>query len=173
MNIRVSQISGDFDSAFRPLRLRAIRTEGNYFGWPYEDEAALSREDWNQKYCTPEGRVFFGVFVDDQLCGITAVTTWDGDITGKTALWSMTYLAPEHRGHGIATYFYKAREDYTRQHYDEVVMFIRDGNDRSEGIHKKHGALFWKSEEMQWNGKNRALWRWYRLHLKQGHELAA
>lgn len=173
MTVTVTQISGGFHTPFRPLRLHAIKSEPDYFGWAYEDEAALPPTEWDKKYCEPEGRVIFGAFADNKLVGYTATTTWSGDNTGKTALWSMTYLLPAYRHTGAAKAFYAAREEFCRHKYDQAVMFIRDGNEHSASIHRKRGAVFWKSEQMSWNGKNPALWHWYRVQLAQQKSLAA
>jgi predicted GNAT superfamily acetyltransferase len=98
----VCQIDPGYGSAFRALRLESIRTEPEFLGWPYEDEAALAADAWNRKYRDPAGRVVFGAFAGDQLVGIMAVTTWTGDPAGRTALWNMTYVKPEYRHRKMA-----------------------------------------------------------------------
>ena len=161
MTLIVGQISCSFGSPFRALRLNAIKSEGEFFGWSYEDEKALTPNQWNKKYCFPRGRVVFGAQENNQLLGYMAVTEWEGDPTGKTALWSMTYLKPEYRRKGIAKTLYNAREEFTKRHYEKAVFFIKDGNERSAEIHTKNGAEYLRPERMAWNGKNEGLWHWY------------
>lgn len=152
-------------SAFRALRLHALKTEGEKLGPRYEDEVRMSKEEWEARVTpTPDMR-YFGLFDAQKLVGAMRAAPWDGDQSGQTALWGGAYVLPPYRGQRLAKPLYEAREVWTRTRYKAAVLFIKADNDRSADIHKKHGAEYLKSEDMAWPGRPAEKWDWYRIPL--------
>jgi hypothetical protein len=77
-------------SAFRAIRLQALQTEPRFLGVPYEDEAAHTMQQWQERCTETPGNCFFGLFHGRQLVGTVGAVQWDEDPSGKTALWNFT-----------------------------------------------------------------------------------
>lgn len=153
-------------SAFRAIRLEALKTEPVYLGVPYEDEAGHSPQYWRDRCAETDEQCCFGVFDCRNLVGIVTAERWKEDASGLTALWKSAYLEPDYRGQGIAELMYRAREDWTRQRFARAVFFIRDGNRRSTEIHVKNGARYLFTRQMQWGNRPLAPWHWYEKPLR-------
>ena len=153
----------DDAAAFRVLRLETLQYYGEIFANYHEEMKKKPFEFWRD-FCMPtKDKSLFGLFILDKLMGVMGAQKWDEDKTGKTALWSYSYLRPEYRGRGLAASLYKARENWTREHsnYDRAVFYIRDGNNRSRSIHERHEAHYLYTKEMNWYDGPKATWHWF------------
>jgi RimJ/RimL family protein N-acetyltransferase len=97
----------------RRVRLEALQSEPGAFHSNYAAEAGRTDEDWQRLIVTPAQRLF-GLFVEGALVGITAVLTDRDDPSGRTALFGMSYIQPEHRGRGHAALLHRARLKWAR-----------------------------------------------------------
>src|ERR1700761_6565851 len=91
--------------AVRQMRLEALRSAPGLYALSYDEVAAWSAEYWQGEIKGEEQRIV-GLFDRRELIGITAVFTWRGDKSGKTALLAMSYITPEYRGRGLARKLY-------------------------------------------------------------------
>jgi len=103
------------------LRPPALRDHPEAFGQPYEEAAALSAIDVQRTFET------FWDFEDNQVFGAVATDGTDGNVVGMTGvagwnrpktrhrmdIWGV-YVAPEHRGHGIADRLLEAAIEHAR-----------------------------------------------------------
>jgi len=96
-----------------------------------------------------------------------AVSKWDQDQTGHTALWGSVYLKPEYRGKHAAAPLYETRTAWTKANnqFKQAVFFIRDGNTRSTEIQVKQGAQYMYSAPMRWANGQVATANWYKIDL--------
>ncbi len=97
----------------RRLRLEALQSDPGLFFSSHAAELDRPPDDWRRLVSTPSQCVF-GIFVDGELVGITAVFTHRDDATGQSALLGMSYLRAEHRGKGLARLLYDRRLDWIR-----------------------------------------------------------
>lgn len=138
-------------SAFRELRLHALRTEPGVFASSYAAESPLDEAEWRRR-TTGEDRQTFGAFDGERLVGITGVVTARDDPSGETAMLVMSYLLPEYRGRGLASAFYEARLAWLRERprYTCVVVSHRHSNEPSRRANQRFGFVPVASVPTQW-----------------------
>ena len=73
-NLSVRQLGKGDAAAFRAIRLRALREEGEKFGPTFEAEAGLPYEEWVNRVTPTEDTRIFGLFDGEDLAGIMRVT---------------------------------------------------------------------------------------------------
>jgi hypothetical protein len=178
-NLSVRELGPDNASAFRALRLHALKTEGELFGPTYENEVALSHDEWVARVTpTPDIRVF-GLFDNDRngmLAGFMRAGPWnkpDEDPSGQTALWGQAYVLPSYRnrrdedGQKLSAPLYAARAAWTQTRYKAAVTFIREDNERSQAPHVKHGAELAFKRIIPWPNREPVSWNFYRVEFTQ------
>jgi RimJ/RimL family protein N-acetyltransferase len=107
-------VEGDW-RALRDLRLHALRTEPGMYFSSLEAEFAHSEAQWRTLAANLDDRQrVFGLFEGEVLIGITAVFTYNGDPSERTAVFGMSYVRPEYRGQGHAQLYYEARFAWVR-----------------------------------------------------------
>jgi RimJ/RimL family protein N-acetyltransferase len=154
-------------TAFRTLRLETLQFYGEIFA-NYRQEMEKKPLEFWREFCTETGdRCLFGLFILGKLTGVMGAQKWDEDNTGKTTLWSYSYLRPEYRGRGLAASLYQSREKWTKENsrFERAVFYIREESLRSRQIHEKHGAHYLYTKQMQWYDGPWAPWRWYEKQL--------
>jgi len=147
------------------LRLEALQNEGELFGPLFETEDKLTDADWKAR-ASPSGKsTVFGLFDNNKLVGMMTAKPWEGDPSGRTVLWCQAYVSPSYRGNKYAKPLYMAREEWSRERYDEAVCFIHELNKHSQEIHERNGAVRVRSEIMHWPGRSPSNWHWYSKKL--------
>lgn len=159
--------------AFKAIRLQALTTDNDFIGIPYDQEAAMTDDQWEKRVTPTADMRYFGLFNHGDLIGMMRCALWDEDTSGRTALWGGAYIKPEYRGQGLAKPLYMARAKWSATRYDNAVMYIKEDNARSAGIHLANGAEFAFSRVMERPDRPPALWHWYRVQLAQQKSLAA
>jgi ribosomal protein S18 acetylase RimI-like enzyme len=104
-------------TAYRSLRLQALRDHPEAFGASYEDEVARSLEVTARRLDGgPLNRVF-GAFVGDDLVGTAGFIIPDGSAKSRhKGLLVGVHVAPAHRGHGLGRALVTAVIDHARAH---------------------------------------------------------
>ena len=171
-NLSVRQLGRGDAHAFRVIRLKALKEEGEKFGPTFESEAGLSEEEWEKRVTPTEDTRVFGLFDGEDLVGIVRVTQWDEDPSGKTALWGQAYVLPQYRGRRdengekFTASLYAGRADFTfEQHprYTSAVTFIRQDNTVSQDALSKYEKESMPSRLMNWPGREPVMWNFYRI----------
>ncbi|MER2519935.1 MAG: GNAT family N-acetyltransferase [Bdellovibrionales bacterium] len=153
----------------KKIRLEALENDGRYFATSYEEEKSYSDAQWRQWIAESPENCVIGVFVGDELVGITTVTKWEEDVTGKTAKFGRSYIRPDSRGQGLANLLYQKRMDWAKQQrrYTSAVVFHRDGNELSKHINTKFGAKYYFTRPMRWANGETADAHWYKTLLAE------
>lgn len=86
----------------RQLRLDALVQAPESFGSSYEEEHTLTLEDIRERISPGDDGAMFGAYVEDTLAGMVGVGRQRKlKMRHKAHIWSL-YVAPPHRGHGLA-----------------------------------------------------------------------
>jgi ribosomal protein S18 acetylase RimI-like enzyme len=90
--------------AFWALRLRAVTDHPAAFGWTPEEVCALSGEERDRRFRADwiAGGVMLGAFVDGGLVGTLGLSPEARTKMRHRASIRAVYVAPEHRGRGVA-----------------------------------------------------------------------
>jgi RimJ/RimL family protein N-acetyltransferase len=128
--------------AVRQMRLEALRSSPGLYALPYDEVAAWTAEYWQAEIKGDDHRIF-GLFDRKELIGITAVFTWRGDATGKTALLAMSYITPEYRGRGLSRKLYEARLNWIieQPQFKRAIVGHRASNEISRRANQRHGFV--------------------------------
>lgn len=104
-------------TAYRSLRLQALRDHPEAFGASYEDEVARSLEMTARRLDGgPLNRVF-GAFAGDDLVGTAGFIVPDRSLKScHKGLLVGVHVAPAHRGHGLGRALVTAVIDHARAH---------------------------------------------------------
>jgi RimJ/RimL family protein N-acetyltransferase len=137
--------------AFRDFRLDSLKAAPGVFAMTFDEAAIWSPEDWQAETQGPDHQVF-GLFDDSRLIGITAVFTYRGDPTGRTALLAMSFILPPYRGRGLSRHFYDARLAYIRAQprFRRVLVSHRESNEVSRRANQQHGFVRTASAPHTW-----------------------
>jgi GNAT superfamily N-acetyltransferase len=153
---------------FRAMRLHALQTEPGYFLMSYAQEAAQPDEHWRAELIGSEKQQVFGLYDDARLIGITAAFTWRLDPSGATALFAMSYILPEYRGHGYSRLLYESRVAWVREHaqFEKIVVSHRASNAVSGKANRPFGFEYVRTESKNWPDGTTEDERIYELRLK-------
>ncbi len=127
-------------SSLRDIRLGALRSDPGVFLSTYEAERTKADEEWRVLAGGDERQQLFGLFDDEMLAGITAVFTDRRDPLEETALFAMSYIAPEYRGRGLSRLFYETRLDWVRA--QGRFMRVRVSHRRSNEVSRRANQHF-------------------------------
>lgn len=131
--------TGDVD-VYRGVRLRALRDSPSAFGSTYAAEALRPRSEWLMRAsaaATGDARVTFLAFDGDECVGLAG--GYDDDLGADKQLISM-WVAPSHRGKGIATELIDAVLAWAGGAGARTVgLWVTRGNDRALRFYEKAG----------------------------------
>lgn len=145
--------SNEIDTYKAFLRFGLINDEENFRITPLDD--------LNESFPTRDTDDSFtlGVYDQDQLAGVVSFER-DGKnrekLRHKGILFRM-YVAPEHRGKGIAGLLLEAVIERVRNIPDieQINLTVVDNNDRAKTLYEKYGFITFASEKnaIKWKGK--------------------
>ncbi len=143
-------------TAFRAARLRALSLHPGFYCGTLVDAEQRTPEEW-QEMLDGHGKQIFGLFDGDTLIGITAVFTCREDPSGRTGVFAMSFIEPEHRGKGYADLYYKARIDFGLKHlpWTRLCVSHRADNEPSRRAILRHGFTFTGRAAKDWPDGNR------------------
>jgi GNAT superfamily N-acetyltransferase len=121
-------------SAFRDIRLAALRDAPEAFGSTAEDAEQLEEAEWRRRLAR---RAVFTAEVASQRLGLAAGIA--GDQPGEAELISM-WIAPAWRGHGVGDRLVDAVLAWAEgEGFTTVRLWVAQGNARAEALYARHG----------------------------------
>jgi RimJ/RimL family protein N-acetyltransferase len=167
MNFSIRQLTADDWRAFEQVRLKALETDPMVFGSSYAKESQFTETDWRSRLEADDSAVFM-LFADETPIGITGVSVFSDDPTGKTAILWGSWLEPQFRGKGLSELIYKARIDWAkaRPTVERIIVSHRASNVSSKFANQKHGFTYTRTHEKVWTDGATEDEVCYELYLK-------
>lgn len=110
-------LRADDATAYRKLRLQALRDHPEAFGASHEDEAARSLDMTARRLDGGPLNCVFGAFAGDDLVGTAGFIVPDRSLKScHKGLLVGVHVAPAHRGHGLGRALVTAVIDHARAH---------------------------------------------------------
>lgn len=150
------------------IRLAALINDPDVFGSSYEEEASKTEAHWRDQL-TEMNSAIFGVFDGESCVGMTGVSIYRDDPSGKTAILWGSWLEPEFRGKGLSKLLYEPRMEWARNHpaCEKIIVSHRASNQASKRANQKFGFTFTKKVNKQWHDGTREDELFYELRLKK------
>ena len=121
-------------SAFRDIRLAALRDAPDAFGSTAEDADKLDEAEWRRRLTQ---RAVFLAEVSNMPVGLAAGIA--GDQPGEAELISM-WVAPAWRRRGVGDRLVEAVVAWAiGDGFTTIYLWVAEGNDRGEGLYARHG----------------------------------
>jgi RimJ/RimL family protein N-acetyltransferase len=127
------------------LRLRSLKEHPEAFGASVEEsDADLEQIAEQLTQGRPDSGVM-GIFLKDELVGITSINRHPRPKTRHRAYIGAMYVLPEHRGQGLARYLLRDTLDYlkTQPGIEDVVLAVTSGNETARKIYRDVGFQTW------------------------------
>ncbi|MCB9686184.1 MAG: GNAT family N-acetyltransferase [Alphaproteobacteria bacterium] len=135
-------------SAYREIRLEALRTDPGVFSSDHGREQARPEDHWRARLADERVGIF-GVQVDGAWVGMTGVVQ-SSENPDAAVLWG-SWLRPEWRRRGLSVAMYVARFAWARgRGLTRVLVSHREGNTASASANQKHGFERVREELREW-----------------------
>ncbi|TEA79810.1 GNAT family N-acetyltransferase [Allopusillimonas ginsengisoli] len=121
---------------FREIRLTALKKAPEMFGSTYEVEARRPLEAFADRVSNV---VAFGAYVDGKIVGLSVFKQEDGPKDTHKAQITGVFVEPELRAQGVASGLLQAAIDYGRDHVEQIMLTVVEGNEAAIALYKKHG----------------------------------
>ena len=147
----VRALSADEWQRFRDLRLQALLAAPGVYGTRHADAVQRSEAQWRTTV-SGSANQSFGLFVQDELVGITSVFQWPEDSSGTTAVLASSFILPAHRGRGLTRLLFAARLQWISAHggFNRVVVAHRQSNEPSRRAILRHGFVPFRRRTHDW-----------------------
>jgi GNAT superfamily N-acetyltransferase len=107
----------------------------------------------------------FGVYCDNEMVGITAITIHDRE-KPHDAYLSQSFIRQPHRGKGLSKMLYEARLQWARTHnVHRLVVGHKETNQVSKNANQNFGFTYTHSESRLWPDGSTADMLYYELAL--------
>lgn len=136
----------------KKIRLKALKSDPLVFGSNYEYESQFAETDWRSRLQAEDSAIFM-LFAKETPIGMTGVSVFWDDETGKTAIFWGSWLAPDFRGKGLSKLMYETRIEWARAHptVRRIIVSHRASNVASKYANQKHGFVFTRTHEKVWS----------------------
>lgn len=126
-------------SAYRTLRLRALREHPEAFTTTYE-EAERQPLAFSEERLGSTGQRFWGAFEGGRLCGAVGLDFGSRARTRHKATLVAMYVAPEHAGRGLGQALVGALlADARASGLEMVVLTVTEGNGSATKLYERAG----------------------------------
>ena len=168
MSISIRQLTENDWRQLSQGRLKALQADPKVFGSTYELESKFTEDDWRSRLQSDDSAIFM-LFADDAPIGMTGVSVFRDDPTGKTAIFWGSWLEPDFRGRGLSDLMYKNRIDWATNHpgIERIIVSHRASNLASKYANQKHGFAFTRNHEKVWADGLTENEVCYELYVKQ------
>lgn len=160
----IKQLELNDVSAYKDMRLEALRLEPGMFCSSYEKEVAFGDEIWLNRLSNKDA-AHFGLYADEELIGITGIIK-DSAQEGNADL-IQSYIREGHRGKKLSRMFYEARLDWARKNdVKRVIVGHRLSNSISKAANQHYGFVYTKQEARDWPDGTSEEILYYELELR-------
>jgi RimJ/RimL family protein N-acetyltransferase len=151
MSISIRQLTEEDWRLYSAIRLKALRSDPMVFGSNYETESKYTETDWRRRLQSNDSAIFM-VFAHETPIGMTGVSVWRDDSTGRTALFWGSWLEPSFRRRGLSKLMYATRIEWAKAHpgIERIIVSHRASNVSSKYANRKHGFVFTRTHEKIW-----------------------
>ena len=127
----VAVVGADDWEVKRDLRLRALRESPAAFASTYERERRYTEPEWR---AWPRDGIFFAAGGHSIACGW--LPAGEPDVANLISMW----VAPEHRGRGVAAALIDAVAEWARtQERDHLELEVAAGNESARKAYERYG----------------------------------
>ena len=151
MNISLKLLNEDDWRQFSEIRLKALQTDPSVFGSNYALESEFTEDDWRGRLRSENSAIFM-ILANETPIGMTGISVFRDDPTGKTAILWGSWLDPEFRQKGLSKLMYEARLEWARARpsIERIIVSHRASNVASKYANQKHGFVFTGTHEKSW-----------------------
>lgn len=126
-------------TAYRALRLRALREHPDAFTSSFEEEAERPLADTTQRLSNPAERLW-GAFDGPQLVGMVGMSRETRVKNQHKAHLVGLHVAPEHAGQGVGAALVAAVVQHAAAHpLALLVLTVTDGNQAAQALYERAG----------------------------------
>ncbi|MGE0658735.1 MAG: N-acetyltransferase family protein [Reyranellaceae bacterium] len=136
-SIEIRRLLAADSSAYREIRLEALRTRPDAFGGAYEDERRQAPESFADSLSRD---AVFGAWRDAALLGIAGFARLQGKESHKGLLWGM-YVRDAARGSGAADALVGAAIGHARTEVESVLLAVGTHNEPAQRLYRRHGFV--------------------------------
>jgi GNAT superfamily N-acetyltransferase len=136
----IRRVRADDVDVYRAIRLSALKDSPAAFGSTYAAEVGRPQSAWCERVrsgSSGDERAIFLAFASGECIGLAGCV--EDDLGADKQLVSM-WVAPAHRGTGVATELIEAVLDWARgTGARSVGLWVTRGNDRAHALYARHG----------------------------------
>lgn len=151
MDIIIKRLTEEDWLAFSQVRLKALQTDPKVFGSNYERESQMTEAEWRSRLQAKDNAIFL-IYEGETPVGMTCVSIDRDDVTGKTALFWGSWLAPHVRRKGLSKLMYQSRINWAKEQptVERIIVSHRASNLASKNANQKHGFVNTHKNEKVW-----------------------
>ncbi|MFA6150657.1 MAG: GNAT family N-acetyltransferase [Chitinophagaceae bacterium] len=152
-------------SAYKFIRLEALKNEPGNFGNSFQLESAYSDQQWLDRVTNPNG-VCFGLYTEDDLIGITSIIITNTEMPDE-AYMTQSYIRKDYRNQGLSKILYEERIKWARDRkLKKLIIGHRESNQSSKHANQKFGFKYTHQEDRTWPDGATEPMLYYELILK-------
>lgn len=121
---------------FRNIRLSALKESPEMFGSIYDCEKKLSTQQFMKRL---DSFTAFGAYIEEKIVGLCVFKQEDGVKDAHKAYLSSVFVEPEFRGLGVAEKLLQSVKNYAREHVEQIMLSVVDGNIAAIKLYEKQG----------------------------------
>lgn len=150
MAVTIRQLNETDWREYSQTRLRALQTDPQVFVSTFQKEARFAEIDWRNRL---KNNNIFLIYDDSEAIGMTGVSIYLDDTTGKTAIFWGSWFAPEFRGRKLSNLMYQTRLDWARKQplVERILVSHRASNIAAKRASGKHGFTFSHTDKLVWS----------------------
>lgn len=150
MTVTISRLTEADWRIFSQIRLKALQTDPTVFASTYQKESQFTETDWRSRL---NNNTVFLLCDGSNPIGLTGVSVYLEDTTGKTAIFWGSWLESDFRGKKLSNLMYRTRLDWAKQQplVERILVSHRASNLASKYANQKYGFTLSHTEEMVWS----------------------
>jgi RimJ/RimL family protein N-acetyltransferase len=141
MAIAIRKLDDADGAMLRAFWLQGLAEFPVFFG--RVEDIAIQPPGYWRNVIRGQDHQIFGLFDSGRMIGITAAFAFAEDQSGETAIFGMSFIAPEYRGLGLSRLLYDARLAWTRARprFKRVILSHAVSNEASRRAHRRYGFV--------------------------------